>query len=45
MMGILAFNSIYPTTTLAIFHTNLYIFRNVEIFNFLIFFPQVTKKF
>jgi hypothetical protein len=34
-MGILAFNSIYPTITLADFHTNLYIFlRNLEIFNF-----------
>jgi hypothetical protein len=43
-MGILVFNSIYPTTTLAVFHTNLYFFRNVEIFNFLFIFPPSNKK-
>jgi hypothetical protein len=43
MMGILAFNRIYLTTTLAVFHTNLYIFS--EMLKFILFIPQVTKKF
>jgi hypothetical protein len=45
MMGILAFNNIYPTTTLAVFHTKFFFFKNVAIFNFLIFPPQIIKKF
>jgi hypothetical protein len=45
MMGILAFNSIYLTTTLEVFHINLYFFQKCWNFQFLFFFPQVTKKF
>jgi hypothetical protein len=37
MMGILAFDTTYPTTTLAVFHSNYFSPRNVEIFNFLFF--------
>jgi hypothetical protein len=44
MMGILAVNNIYPATTLAVFHTNLYIFQKCWNFQFFFFFPQVTKK-
>jgi len=29
MMGILAFNNIYPNTTLAVFHINLYFFSEM----------------
>jgi hypothetical protein len=44
MMGILAFNSIYPTTTLAVFHTNLYIFSEMLTFSNLFFAPPPSNK-
>jgi hypothetical protein len=44
MMGILAFNSIYPTTTLEVFHINLYLFQKCWNFQFYFIFPQVAKK-
>jgi len=43
MMGILAFNSIYLTTTLIVFHIHFF-FINVEIFNFLFYFPASNKR-
>jgi len=46
MMGIFAFNSIYKLLLPWQFSTLIYIyFKNVENFNVLVFFPQVTKKF